>query len=174
MSRIVIIGAGAMGSAFALPCLDNNHDINIVGTHLENDFIDQIKSNENLHPGLKTKIPNEIKIFKFDKFDELLKSCIFSINLTLELSPIKILFLYWQNPFLVLLKNKISIGSETTVFFSTEILNPEFERAELSKVNASSEWQSYEEKPLIFKPVTFGKEMSFSSEKMILFLNPKL
>jgi len=27
MSKIVIIGAGAMGSAFALPCLDNNHDI---------------------------------------------------------------------------------------------------------------------------------------------------
>ena len=74
MSKIVIIGGGAMGSAFALPCLDNNHDINIVGTHLENDFIDQIKSNENLHPGLKSKIPNEIKIFKFDKFDELLKS----------------------------------------------------------------------------------------------------
>ena len=32
MSKIVIIGAGAMGSAFALPCLDNNHDVNIVGT----------------------------------------------------------------------------------------------------------------------------------------------
>ena len=57
MSKIVIIGAGAMGSAFALPCLDNNHDINIVGTHLENDFIDQLKKNGNLHPGLKKKIP---------------------------------------------------------------------------------------------------------------------
>ena len=29
MSKIIIIGAGAMGSAFALPCLDNNHDINM-------------------------------------------------------------------------------------------------------------------------------------------------
>ena len=47
MSKIVIIGAGAMGSAFALPCLDNNHDINIVGTHLENDFIDEFKKNDN-------------------------------------------------------------------------------------------------------------------------------
>ena len=73
MSKIVIIGAGAMGAAFALPCLDNNYDINIVGTHLENDFIDQLKENDNLHPGLKTKIPHEIKIFKFEKFDELLK-----------------------------------------------------------------------------------------------------
>ena len=74
MSKIVIIGAGAMGSAFALPCLDNNHDINIVGTHLENDFIDSLKNNNNLHPGLKTKIPQEVKIFKFDKFEEIMKS----------------------------------------------------------------------------------------------------
>ena len=74
MSKIVIIGAGAMGSAFALPCLDNNIDINIVGTHLENDFINQLKRNDNLHPGLNTKIPQEINIFKFEKFDQLLKS----------------------------------------------------------------------------------------------------
>ena len=47
MSKIVIIGAGAMGSAFALPCLDNNHDVNIVGTHLENDFIDDISKSRN-------------------------------------------------------------------------------------------------------------------------------
>ena len=74
MSKIVIIGAGAMGSAFTLPCLDNNHDTNIVGTHLENEFIDNLKKKDNLHPGLNTKIPQEIKIFKFEKFDELLKS----------------------------------------------------------------------------------------------------
>jgi glycerol-3-phosphate dehydrogenase (NAD(P)+) len=74
MSKIVIIGAGAMGSAFALPCLDNNHDINIIGTHLENEFIDNLKKNNNLHPGLNTIIPQEIKIFKFEKFSELLKS----------------------------------------------------------------------------------------------------
>ena len=73
MSKIVIIGAGAMGSAFALPCLDNNHDINIVGTHLEDEFIDNLKNNNNLHPGLNTEIPQGIKIFKFEKFNELLK-----------------------------------------------------------------------------------------------------
>ena len=37
MSKIIIIGAGAMGSAFSLPCLDNSHDTSIVGTHLENE-----------------------------------------------------------------------------------------------------------------------------------------
>ncbi len=74
MSKIVIIGAGAMGSAFSLPCLDNNHDVNIVGTHLEKEFLDNLKKKKNLHPGLNTKIPEEVKIFQFDKFDELLNS----------------------------------------------------------------------------------------------------
>ena len=57
MSKIVIIGAGAMGSAFALPCLDNNHDINIIGTHLENDFIDKLKKNDHFHASLNINLP---------------------------------------------------------------------------------------------------------------------
>jgi glycerol-3-phosphate dehydrogenase (NAD(P)+) len=74
MSKIVIIGAGAMGTAFAFPCLDNNHDINIVGTHLENDFIDQLNKNKRLHPGLNTEIPQGINILKFDQYDTIFKS----------------------------------------------------------------------------------------------------
>ena len=74
MSKIVIIGAGAMGTAFAFPCLDNNHDINIVGTHLENDFIDHLNKNKRLHPGLNTEIPKGINILKFDQFDSIFKS----------------------------------------------------------------------------------------------------
>ena len=72
MSKIVIIGAGAMGSAFALPCLDNNHDVNIVGTHLENEFIDNIKSQDNFHSGLNIKIDKKIKINKFKELTKLL------------------------------------------------------------------------------------------------------
>ena len=61
MSKIVIIGAGAMGSAFALPCLDNNHNTSIVGTHLENDFIGDLQKNNNLHPGLNTKFLKKLR-----------------------------------------------------------------------------------------------------------------
>ena len=74
MSKVIIIGAGAMGAAFSVPCTDNNHDVNIIGTHLENDFIDELKKSENFHPALNVKIPQEVKIFKFEKFEELLKS----------------------------------------------------------------------------------------------------
>ena len=74
MSKILIIGAGAMVTAFALPCLDKNHDVNIVGTHLEKDFIENLKKNKNIHPSLNIKIPSQIKIFEFEKFDELLNA----------------------------------------------------------------------------------------------------
>jgi len=74
MSKIVIIGAGAMGTAFSIPCLDNNHDINIVGTHLENDFIETMFVKKRLHPGLNTNIPETINLTKFENFDSILSS----------------------------------------------------------------------------------------------------
>ena len=43
MAKILIIGAGAMGSAFAFPCIDNNNEVNILGTHLEDNFIEKLK-----------------------------------------------------------------------------------------------------------------------------------
>ena len=71
MSKIIIIGAGAMGSAFAFPCMDNNHDINIVGTHLEDNFIDEMISNNRLHNGLNVNIPEVINIFKYKDFKKI-------------------------------------------------------------------------------------------------------
>ena len=75
MSRIVIIGAGAMGSAFGIPCIDNGHNVNIVGTHLEDKFIENFKEN-NHHPSLKIKFPKEINIYKFEKIDEIFSSSV--------------------------------------------------------------------------------------------------
>ena len=42
MAKILILGAGSMGTAFSFPCSDKNHAVTIIGTHLENDFINQI------------------------------------------------------------------------------------------------------------------------------------
>ena len=57
MKKIIIIGAGAMGSAFAVPCVENNNDVTIVGTYLEDDLIDNINLNKRVHPALKTQLP---------------------------------------------------------------------------------------------------------------------
>ena len=67
MKKIIIIGAGAMGSAFAVPCIDNKNDVTIVGTHLEDDLIENINSNEHLHPALKIKLPIEIKFLYYSR-----------------------------------------------------------------------------------------------------------
>ena len=65
MKKILIIGAGAMGSAFSIPCAENNNDVTIMGSVLEDDFISSIKSNKNLHPSLNVILPKNIKIEKF-------------------------------------------------------------------------------------------------------------
>ena len=52
MKKIIIIGAGAMGSAFAVPCLENQNEVTLVGTHLEDELNKNIKSNKNFHPAL--------------------------------------------------------------------------------------------------------------------------
>ena len=74
MKKIIIIGAGAMGSAFAVPCIENKNNVTIVGTHLEDDLIENIKSNNQIHPALKTQLPKEIKFEKFEKLQTILKN----------------------------------------------------------------------------------------------------
>tara|TARA_Y100000590_G_scaffold90860_1_gene102512 strand:- start:1277 stop:2308 length:1032 start_codon:yes stop_codon:yes gene_type:complete len=63
MSNILIIGAGAMSTAFAYPCSDNKHIVNIVGTHLEDKTIDELNKNR-FHLGLNLKVLNTINFFK--------------------------------------------------------------------------------------------------------------
>ena len=73
MKKIIIVGAGAMGSAFAIPCLENKNDVTLIGTHLEDDFIDNIKSNNNFHLALKIELPPELKVEKFEKLSSILE-----------------------------------------------------------------------------------------------------
>ena len=42
MKRVLVLGAGAMGSAFTVPCVDNKNDVVLVGTHLEDKVIENI------------------------------------------------------------------------------------------------------------------------------------
>ncbi len=62
-----------MGSAFTVPCIENNNDVTLVGTHLENNLIDKIKLNKNTHPLLNTKLSENLKIEKFEKLNSILE-----------------------------------------------------------------------------------------------------
>ena len=73
MGKIVTIGAGAMGTAFAYPCSDNKHDVSIVGTHLENNIIDELNKNC-FHLGLNLEVLKTIKFFKHESIKEVFKT----------------------------------------------------------------------------------------------------
>ena len=70
MKKIVIIGAGAMGSAFCVPCADNSHEVYLVGSFLEDELIDEINKLNNFHPILKCQLPKKVNIIKFSEFNK--------------------------------------------------------------------------------------------------------
>ena len=69
MANILIFGAGSMGTAFSFPCSDKNHSVTIVGTYLENNFIDLINSHRK-HPVLECDVPKNVKFLKFERLAE--------------------------------------------------------------------------------------------------------
>ena len=69
MSKICILGAGAMGSAFSFPCTDSGHETTIIGTQLEDNFIDELKKNKKFHPALNCSIPESINLIQFNEFN---------------------------------------------------------------------------------------------------------
>ena len=70
MTKILILGAGSIGTAFSFPCSDKNHSVTIIGTHLENNFIDQINSKDKTHPMLQCSVPKNVRFLKFEKLGE--------------------------------------------------------------------------------------------------------
>ena len=73
MKKIAIIGAGAMGSAFAVPCADNGHETFLVGSFLEDKVIELINEKNNFHPVLNCQLPKNIKVKKYSEFNEEIK-----------------------------------------------------------------------------------------------------
>ena len=71
MSAIAILGAGVMGSAMCLPARDSGHDVCLVGTHLDREIIDSVKSG-GLHPKLNVKLPDGVSGHHHEDFAEAL------------------------------------------------------------------------------------------------------
>ena len=85
MKKIIIIGGGAMGSAFTIPCLDNKNQVFITEPHSKA-FIRDLSSKNKFHSALKLKLPKNLKFRKFSK--DLLKEKFDLIVIALSLSGI--------------------------------------------------------------------------------------
>ena len=64
MKNILIIGAGAMGAAFSVPCMDNRHKVTLSEPY-NFKLIKRINSNKKYHPSLKLKLHNNLIVKKF-------------------------------------------------------------------------------------------------------------
>ena len=66
MKNILIIGGGAMGSAFTIPCLENRNKVTITEPYNKR-FIKDLSSKSKFHSALKIKLPKKLKFLKFSK-----------------------------------------------------------------------------------------------------------
>ena len=64
MKNILIIGAGAMGAAFSVPCMDNRHKVTLSEPY-NFKLIKKINSNKKYHPSLKLKLHNNLIVKNF-------------------------------------------------------------------------------------------------------------
>ena len=74
MKNILIIGGGAMGSAFTFPCLEKNNKVTITEPYSKV-FIRNLSSKNKFHSALKINLSKKLKFRKFssdllnEKFD---------------------------------------------------------------------------------------------------------
>jgi len=59
MAKIVIIGSGVMGSAIAVPALDNGHDVTLVGSPLDDGIISVLNAGK-AHPKLDVPLEGAV------------------------------------------------------------------------------------------------------------------
>ncbi len=85
MKNILVIGGGAMGSAFTIPCLENNNKVIITEPYSKR-FIKDLSSKNKFHSALKIKLPKKLRFRRFSK--DLFKEKFDLIVIALSLSGI--------------------------------------------------------------------------------------
>ena len=85
MKKILIIGGGAMGSAFTFPCIDNKNEVTITEPYNKT-FIKNLSSKKKYHSSLKINLPNKLKYKKYST--HLLKNKFDLVVVALSLSGI--------------------------------------------------------------------------------------
>ena len=85
MKKILIIGGGAMGSAFTFPCIDNKNEVTITEPYNKT-FIKNLSSKKKYHSSLKINLPKKLKYKKYST--DLLKNKYNLVVIALSLSGI--------------------------------------------------------------------------------------
>ncbi|MBQ9597508.1 MAG: NAD(P)-binding domain-containing protein, partial [Bacteroidales bacterium] len=77
--KIVIIGAGMMGSALAFPARENGNEVCLVGTPLDRDIIEKSRLTGR-HPKFERDFPAGVQYFQIEQWKEAVKGADFIIG----------------------------------------------------------------------------------------------
>ena len=128
MKKILVIGGGAMGSAFTIPCLENNNRVVITEPYSKK-FISDLSSKNKFHSALKINLPKKLKFKKYSK--KLLEEKFDLIVIALSLSGIDFIGkelenLRISNPILVLTKGLKYEKKNNKIYTISEQLKKNF------------------------------------------------
>jgi glycerol-3-phosphate dehydrogenase (NAD(P)+) len=68
VTTVSVLGSGVMATALAFPLADNGHDVRLVGTHLDREIIDSIRT-DGMHPGLGRQVPNGVRAYQVEEVE---------------------------------------------------------------------------------------------------------
>ena len=134
MKRILVIGGGAMGSAFTIPCLENNNQVTITEPYSKV-FIKNLSSKNKFHSALKINLPKKLRFRKFSS--NLLNEKFDLIVIALSLSGIDFIGKKLKNsktksPILVLTKGLKYEKKKKKIWTISEQLNKNYNVSNIS------------------------------------------
>ena len=134
MKKILIIGGGAMGSAFTIPCLDNKNSVTITEPYSKR-FMKDLSSKNKFHSALKINLPAKLKFKKFsnDLFNEKFDLIVIALSLSgIDFIGKKLKNLKIKSPILVLTKGLKNKKKKKKIWTISEQLNKNFNLSNIS------------------------------------------
>ena len=134
MNKILVIGGGAMGSAFTIPCIDNNNKVTITEPYSKK-FIKDLSSKNKFHSSLKINLSKKLKFRDFSL--ELLQEKFDLIVIALSLSGINFIGNQLRNlkikaPILLLTKGLKYDKKVKKIFTISELLKKNYKIENIS------------------------------------------
>ena len=134
MIKILIIGGGAMGSAFAIPCIENKNKVTITEPYSKT-FIKNLSSKKKFHSALKINLPKKLIFKKYS--NKLLKENFDLIVIALSLSGIDFIGKELKNlkvktPILILTKGLKYEKKINKLFTISELFKKKYNRVNIS------------------------------------------
>jgi len=124
MKKILVIGGGAMGSAFTIPCLENKNDVTITEPYSKR-FIKDLSSKKKFHSALKIKLPSKLKFRKFssDLLEEKFDLLVIALSLPgIDFIAKKLRYKKIKTPVLVLTKGLKYLSKDKKILTISENL----------------------------------------------------